>query len=317
MNFQVRPLSEDLAFGSIVTDLDMSTLEDRTLRQALVALWVDRGLVLFEGLETDEAGHIALSSVFGTPEIHPLRDPSKPGRPELSDIRYDSVFGEIYEFADGSRRGGWLPWHFDLVYVDRINHGGILRPIVVPEGGGETGFIDQIAAYDTLADRLKERIDGLEVVYRFDIDASEQRFGSTPGLKLRRMDPRSSKLMSRPDAFPEVVHPLVFRQPETGRKVLNVSPWFALGIEGMEAMEGDALLEEVVAHATDEAGAYFHSWSTSDLVLWDNWRMMHCARGVPAETERHMQRTTILGDYGRGRMRTMNAVIDDALRINV
>ena len=124
MNFHVRPLSENLAFGSIVTDLDMSTLEDPAVRQALVALWVDRGLVVFQGLATDEAGHIALSSVFGTPEIHPLRDPSKPGRPELSDIRYDSVFGEVYEFADGSRRGGWLPWHFDLVYVDRINHGG-------------------------------------------------------------------------------------------------------------------------------------------------------------------------------------------------
>ncbi len=317
MNFQVRPLSENLAFGSIVTDLDLSTLDDPEVRRALVALWVDRGLVVFEGLVTDEAGHIALSSVFGTPEIHPLRDPSKPGRPELSDIRYDSVFGEVYEFADGGRRGGWLPWHFDLVYVDRINHGGILRPIVVPDGGGETGFIDQIAAYDTLADRLKERIEALEVVYRFDIDASGQRFGSTPGLQLRRMDPRSRKLMSRPDGFPEVVHPLVFRQPETGRRVLNVSPWFALGIEGMSGQEGDALLEEVIAHATDEAGAYYHTWATSDLVLWDNWRMMHCAKGVPAESERHLQRTTIVGDYGRGRVRDMEAPIDDALRINV
>ena len=81
----------------------------------------------------------------------------------------------------------------------------------------------------------------LEVVYRFDIDASEQRFGSTPGLKLRRMDPRSSKLMSRPDGFPEVVHPLVFRQPETGRKVLNVSPWFAMGVEGMDGRRGRRL----------------------------------------------------------------------------
>jgi len=317
MNFQVQPLSEDLAFGSIVTDLDMSTLGDPAVRRMLTALWVDRGVVVFRGLATDEAGHIALSSVFGTPEIHPLRDPSKPGRPELSDIRYDAVFGEVYEFADGSRRGGWLPWHFDLVYVDRINHGGILRPIVVPQGGGETGFIDQIAAYETLANGLKEQIEKLEVVYRFDIDASEQRFGATPGLKLRRMDPRSSKLMSRPDGFPEVVHPLVFRQPETGRKVLNVSPWFALGIEGMESSDGDALLEEVIVHATDEKRAYFHEWTANDLVLWDNWRMMHCARGVPPESDRHMQRTTILGDYGRGRLRDTTAVLDDALRINV
>ena len=317
MELHVRPLSENLAFGSIVTDLDMSSLADPQVRRALTDLWIDRGLVVFRGLETDEAGHIELSSIFGTPEIHPLRDPAKPGRAELSDIRYDSVFGEIYEFGDGGRRGGWLPWHFDLVYVDRINHGGILRPIVVPEDGGETGFIDQIAAYDSLPDLLKRRIEGLEVVYRFDIDASHQRFGVTPGLRLLRMDPRSSKLMASPEGFPEVVHPLVFLQPETGRKVLNVSPWFALGIEGMETLEGDVLLEDVIAHATDESRAYYHKWVGTDLVLWDNWRMMHCARGVPAGSDRHMQRTTIVGDYGQGRLRDARASINDALRVNV
>lgn len=139
----------------------------------------------------------------------------------------------------------------------------------------------------------------LDAAYRFDVDASRQRYGATAGLRLLRMDPRSSKLMGSPGGFPEVVHPLVFRQPETGRKVLNVSPWFALGIEGMEGADGGVLLEDVIAHATDESSAYFHKWVATDLVLWDNWRMMHCARGVRAGTERHMQRTTILGDYGQ------------------
>jgi len=32
--------------------------------------------------------------------------------------------------------------------------------------------------YETLANGLKEQIEKLEVVYRFDIDASEQRFGA-------------------------------------------------------------------------------------------------------------------------------------------
>jgi taurine dioxygenase len=317
MSFRVRPLSDRLRFGSVVNDLEISTLEDPEVQRTLKALWVERGLIVFKDMVTDEAGHIALSSIFGTPEIHPLRDPAKPGRPELSDIQFDSVYGEIYEFGDKSRRGGWLPWHFDLVYTDRINHGGILRPLVVPKEGGETGFIDQIAAHASLPDHLKKRIDGLDVVYRFDIDASRQLYGATAGLRMVRMDPRSKKLMDRPEGFPEIVHPLVFEQPETGRKVLNVSPWFALGIDGMEDAEGAALLDEVVAYAVDESGTYYHKWADTDMVLWDNWRMMHCALGVPEGTERHMQRTTILGDYGRGRLRVAGAVVDDAIRVNV
>ena len=53
------------------------------------------------------------------------------------------------------------------------------------------------------------------------------------------------------------------------------------------------------------------------MVLFDNWRMMHCAAGVPVEARRHMQRTTITGDYGRGRLRESAASIDDAIRANV
>jgi taurine dioxygenase len=317
MHFETWPLSEDLDFGTVVRGLDADRLDDPATRSALYDLWIDRGLLVFEDGRADEDTHVALSEVFGAPEVHPLRDPAKPGRPELSDIRYDDVFGDVFEFADGEQRGAWLPWHFDLVYVDRINHGGILRPVVLPERGGETGFIDQIAAYASLPPDLQARIEGLDVLYRWDMDVTRQRFGATPGLHMRRMDPRAAKVMARPEGHPVVVHPMVFEQPETGRKVLNVSPWFALGIDGMEGPEGDALLEEVVRHAVDERGAYFHRWRAGDMVLFDNWRMMHCALGVPVGDRRHMQRTTIAGDYGKGRLRDATAEIDDALRVNV
>lgn len=315
--FEVSNLSDSLAFGSVVTGLDVGMLDEPSVRDALNRLWIDRGLIIFKGIPRDEDTHIALSNIFGTSEVHPLRDPAKPGRPELSDIRYDPVFGDLTEFADGSRRGAWLPWHFDLVYVDRINHGGILRPLLLPEKGGETGFIDQISAYDTLPEDLKRRIEGLEVAYRWSMDFTAQRFGATPGLRILRMDPRAAKLMQRPEGHAVVIHPMVFEQAETGRKVLNVSPWFALGIEGMEGPEGDALLAEVVAHATSESTAYFHKWDMDDMALFDNWRMMHCALGVPEGMDRHMQRTTIAGDYGRGRLRHAEEAIDDRIRVNV
>jgi taurine dioxygenase len=36
-------------------------------------------------------------------------------------------------------------------------------------------------------------------------------------------------------------------------------------------------------------------------VLWDNWRVLQCATGVPPDQTRVMQRTTIRGDYALGR----------------
>jgi taurine dioxygenase len=37
------------------------------------------------------------------------------------------------------------------------------------------------------------------------------------------------------------------------------------------------------------------------MVLWDNWRMLHCVRPGPFEEVRIVERTTLGGDYGLGR----------------
>ena len=72
---------------------------------------------------------------------------------------------------------------------------------------------------------------------------------------------------------------MVYEQAETGRKLLNLSPWFLLGIAGLPEEESDALLHEIMEYATDPHFAYWHAWQMGDLVL-----------------------TTIAGDYGLGRL---------------
>ena len=46
---------------------------------------------------------------------------------------------------------------------------------------------------------------------------------------------------------------------------------------------------------------YFHKWQADDMVLWDNWRMLHRVIGCTPPQRRVMQRTTIRGDCGLGR----------------
>ena len=43
-------------------------------------------------------------------------------------------------------------------------------------------------------------------------------------------------------------------------------------------------------------------WDVGDVVLWDNWRTLHCAFGTPPECEREVQRTTLKGDQATGRL---------------
>lgn len=295
---EISPLSEDLPFGARVTGLTLDALQSAEVRKSLYDLWIKDGVLVFDEVEGEEF-HLELSRCFGRLISHPTRE-SRAQHPELMTVHYEPETGWLTD-VDGEPRGNWLPWHSDLIYVDRINHGGVLRPLVLPRHLGQTGFIDKIATYESLPQRLKERIEGLNVVYKHDLNPEMQKFGRTADVRVLRYSPTVSSIQARLDDYPRVVHPIVYVQQETGRRVLNLSPWFAAGIEGMENAEGDALLEEVAQHIVHSPHRYIHQWRMGEMVAWDNWRVLHNAAGCPADEERWMLRTTIEGDYGLGR----------------
>ena len=312
MAYRVSPLPGQAAFGAVVTELTPDDLGNESVQASLRALWIDAGVIVFRGLEGGEDSHLRLSRIFGTLQDHMMFRGQPDYHPELIELRYTGE-QETYE-VDGEDRGAWLPWHSDLIYTDRINRGGILRPVVLAKSGGETGFIDRINAYHTLPEALKARFEGLNVLYLPDFDATRQKFGRTANLRLTRTTARMQDAIAQ--KLPRTIHPLVYRQPETGRKVLNVSPWFANAIEGMENEEGDAILKAAIEHLIRPDLAYFHEWQPEDMVLWDNWRMTHSAKGVPTDDQRIMRRTTIAGDYALGRVEGAEE-FPDALRIEV
>jgi taurine dioxygenase len=244
--------------------------------------------------------HIDLSRVFGELEPHLFAETRSEGNPDLVRIKFFPEDGTCHK-VNGEPRGSWLPWHSDLVYNSQINHGGILRPVQLPSTLGHTGFLCQIAAYERLPQTLRERIEDLHIVYEVRINLGECPYTNAGDVELLRFAKSGGSIEKRRFTFPRVIHPMVYTQKETGRKVLNVSPTFSLGIYEDGGPEGDALLREVVEYCTDPELAYFHVWQEGDMILWDNWRVLHSATGVPPDETRVMERTTITGDYALGR----------------
>jgi taurine dioxygenase len=274
MGFQTAPLPGQDEFGVVVTGLTPAMIDDQAVRKSLYDLWLDKGVIVFRDMEGLDI-HLSLSRVFGECEVHPLlRGVEHPREHDLIiEIEYDEEQGDIYQI-DGEARGAFLPWHSDLVYVEEINHGGILRPVTLPKRGGETGFIDQITAYESLPEALKQRIEGLNVCYRYNVNAAEMMYGPKPD-KIIRQGAKIAKAAMHSVVKQRAIHPLVYAQKDTGRKVLNFSPWFCEDIEGMSREESGPLLTEVANYCTNPERSYFHKWDMGDMVLWDNWRMVH------------------------------------------
>ncbi len=300
MPIETTPLSPHI--GLEVGGLDLEQDFDEATQRAIRAAWIQGGILLFRNGRTPEA-HLRLSRCFGKLEPSATKDLNVESNPYLMELKYDpenrKAPGTMMR-VDGNERAGWLGWHWDQSFMPVIVRGAVLRMIEPAAEAGETGFIDGIAAYERLPPSLRRRIEGLEVVYHFTPQMELNRFGFPDDLVNLKNDPDTAAFLQRYD-FPPVVHPLVITQAETGRKVLKLSPMHAKYVHDMDESQSDELLRELAAHLVDPRYAYFHKWRENDLIVWDNWRVIHSAAGVPFHVRRRAQRTTLLGDYGYGR----------------
>ncbi|MDE2303715.1 MAG: TauD/TfdA family dioxygenase [Sphingomonadales bacterium] len=311
---RIRDLRADLSFGSLVEGLSLAGLEDGDTRSRLEALLVARGLIVFRGVEPSSRMQVAISEVFGPLKDHPTTTTTRTAEdvaPGVIDMHYrpdpdDIGAGEGLVEIDGRKVARFSPWHFDHCYQDELNRAGVLRAPINAPVGGRTGFADGIDLYHAFPRALRDRLEGLNIIYTLDTRLSKMRFGVNfvPLTEYASTD----QLLREAAIFPRALHPAVWTRPQSekgaGEKVLHFAPWMAEGIEGHEDAEGDALFEEAcqtLNRIATGAHAYFHEWEPTDMVIWDNLRMLHAVEGCDAKYERRTLRTTIRGDYGLGR----------------
>ena len=82
--------------------------------------------------------------------------------------------------------------------------------------------------------------------------------------------------------------------------MLHVSPWMASGIHGENDIQANDLLEAVsqeISHL-GRTCAYFHQWRPTDMLIWDNLRMLHSVTGCDPAFRRIMYRSTIKDEDG-------------------
>ena len=295
-------LDDDLPFGGRVQGVTHEALSDEAVRALLADAFEQRGLLIFEGVESSPEMQVAVSNVFGPLKDHPSQATPRAGdHLGVIEIRHEPNEGGVVRVG-GRLLSQWLPWHFDHCYNDELNRAGVLRSVETPPEGGRTGFVDGIALYEAIDPDLRRRAEGHTVIYAMDVILENLRYGRPEGFEEVSPSGGAVDVMTEYADRPRALHPAVWTR-DSGEKVLHVSPWMAKGIAGLGDVDADALLHELsdaIVAAAEEL-SYFHEWQPDHLVVWDNWRVLHSVSGMPPEYGRCMHRTTIEGDYGLGR----------------
>jgi taurine dioxygenase len=300
-SIRVTALQDDLPFGARISGISHEALQDQSVHRQINDIFEERGMIVFENVEPTSQMHVALSNVFGPLKDHPVPSVDRVDQnsmPGVIEIRHDPNDTTIVELA-GKQVSQWLPWHFDHCYNNELNRAGVLRAMAIPEEGGLTGFADGIDLYNSLPDELLKRIEGLNIIYTLDLRYSEMRFGRPKLFRVIKEQSGHTTTAQFGKTLPRAIHPAVWTR-RSGEKVLHVSPWMSVGIEGHEDAAGDRLLEELFQEVLAKVKPYFHKWKLTDMLIWDNWRMLHSVSGHNPQAPRRMQRTTIKGDYGLG-----------------
>jgi len=251
-----------------------------TIRQAFTKYAV----LIFPDQHLTAEQHLEFASQFGPLEttIAVHRGEARLRlRRELADVsnldHKSELWGEqsrVRLFQLGNRL-----WHTDSSFKRRPALASLLYARSIPSLGGHTEFADERAAYDALSEDVKQKLASL--VAEHSIFNSRARLGFTNFNEEERRE------------LPPVPQVVVRTIPESGRKSLYLAS-HAGRILGMPEAEGRALIDQLIAHATQRQFVYTHRWRVHDLVMWDNRCTMH--RGTEFDDlrwKRDVQRATV------------------------
>ena len=278
MSLQIKKLHKK--FGVEITNYNLSKSLNKKGFKEILKAFNQHGILLFRNQSLSIENQVTFGRKFGKVLVHAVSQNHAKEHPE------------IYVLSNLDNKGqpsgkhpdqGSLYWHTDGSWRKKTGQATIMVADINPSKGGETHFCCMENAYDSLSDRMKQKIINLFTIHNLDF-SRKRRHGH---------DPLSKKQKNN---APPVIHPIVRTHPNTNRKSLFLGD-HAEYIKDMEYSKGRNFIERLNKLATKSKFIYKHKYKKGDVLVWDNRRLLH--KGTKYDTakeKRVMRRTTIIGE---------------------
>jgi len=251
------------ALGAEIRGVDLSLPLSDTALAVIETAFDVHSVLLFRNQALEPPALTAFARHFGEPQVIPyLGHYAHPQHPEIMLVTNIRENGRNIGHADAGR-----VWHSDMSYMAQPPRATLLYAIEVPHDGdvalGDTLFASATAAYDSLPDKTRRRIDGLAAIHR----VSGRRKATGTGIEDNPARER----------YPDAAHPVARTHPTTGRKAIYVNEGECIGITGMPDKDALALIADLARHVIRSEHRYRHKWRQGDLLVWDNCAVQHLA----------------------------------------
>lgn len=149
------------ALGAEIRNVDLRKIDDGDFAVVRGA-WHDHLVLIFRGQTLSDEDLVAFSKRFGELDWAPVQESGRrfvEGHPEIY------IVSNVIEngVPIGSLGAGEATWHTDMSYMEVPPKASMLYALEVPASGGDTCFNNMYAAYESLPQELKLRIEGLKL----------------------------------------------------------------------------------------------------------------------------------------------------------
>jgi alpha-ketoglutarate-dependent taurine dioxygenase len=253
-------------------------LDDSTIAAVRDAL-EDRNVLVFPKLQLTDSEQVALTDKLGQRGSYTQKAPGNDAtQKDVYTVTLDRKINTQPEYVLGT-----FFWHIDGVTIDQpLPKATLITARKIAPSGGQTEFASTYAAYANLPESEKLALAPLRVLHKLETSMRPV------------FDAMSKEDLARWRAMASaMIHPLIWTHG-SGRKSLLIGT------------HADRILEQPIAHgrstlvrlqewAAQPEFSYRHEWTEGDLVIWDNWGVMHRVVPYDQDSGRRMHRTTIMG----------------------
>ncbi|KAF2465679.1 alpha-ketoglutarate-dependent 2,4-dichlorophenoxyacetate dioxygenase [Lindgomyces ingoldianus] len=277
-------------FGAEIEGVNFPNPSEEQFKEVLAAM-AKYGVCVFRNTGMDDTAHVEFSRRLG--DLDDIRPYMTGGRKmryqhyELFDAGNVDENGNVIDPSSPKaqyQKGNGL-FHVDSSFNPRRASFSLLRAYELPPPGhgGNTDFADSRTAFDELPEELKSEL--LEYDYAAAHCMAHSRKTAAPEF-FKDLDVESQ---------PMYAHKIAQLHEPSNRMNLYIAA-HAHHVEGVDKEKSDALLKQLLDHATQEKYRISVPWENpSDLVIWDNTCVLHRAGGgtFAGKFRRDLRRTTV------------------------
>ena len=269
----------NLLSGALGAEISGINLRDSSKEnwKKINSLMLEHKVIFFRDQNITAEEQIELAKKFGDLERHVYVK----GREEYPEII------RIIKSPEEKQQWGET-WHTDVSYNPKPTKVIILKSVKIPPVGGDTMFSNMELAYETLDDKIKDKIKNKKAIH--------SSLGAAAFVEAYKEMEGNGNL----DEYSNT-HPIVRTHPETGKKILYVNSMYTKKIINMDEIESNEILKELFAHQERLDFTCRFKWTENAVAIWDNRSTQHQGLtdffpGRGLGHERVMDRIAIEGD---------------------